>query len=87
MGTRKEKDKTMQVLQDLVKKYHVTRSGSKRAIAQRLQKYSAHVMLLAELKFVEDFLRLPPSTRFKGSRYYTRKNGSLYCAGGICPED
>ena len=67
-------------LQKLVAKYHVTKSGSAKAVAQRLYTFKAHVMTLAEVALLEDFLRLPSSKRFKGLRWYTRKNGSLYPA-------
>ena len=69
---------SMGELQKLVVKYHTTKSGSARVLAERLLRTSSHVMLLSELAALEGFLRLPPSKRFKGQRWYTRKNGSLY---------
>ena len=68
----------------LIKKHKITKSGSKKEIATRLWKLRQHVMTLAELKLIEDFLKMPPSKRYKGSRYYTRKNGNLYCASKNC---
>jgi hypothetical protein len=67
-------------LQKLVAKYHVTKSGSARAVAQRLYTFRSHVMTLSEIAMLENFLRLPPSKRFKGLRWHTRKNGRLYPA-------
>ena len=70
----------------LVKKYRVTKSGSKKEVATRLWKLRQHVMTIAELKLVEDYLhsvkKMPLKKRYKGPRYYTRKNGNsnLYCA-------
>jgi len=64
----------MDTLQKLVKKYNVTKSGSKKEIALRLWKL---VMSIADLKIIEDFLKLPPAKRYKGTRYGIRKNGTL----------
>jgi len=80
-------DISMPVLQKLVKKYNVTKSGSKKEVAMRLRQVRPHMMTLSELNKVDEFLKLPPRKRYKGSRYYTRKDGRLYCAKGICPED
>ena len=79
-ATRKAKKVSMADLQKLVAKYHATKSGSAKAVAMRLYKFSSHVMTLSEVAMLEDFLRLPPSKRFKGLRWHTRKNGSLYPA-------
>jgi len=78
-----QKNKNVRMI-DLAKKYEITKSGSKKEIATRLWKHRQHVMTLAELKHIEDFLKMPPSKRYKGSRYYTRKNGNLYCATKKC---
>ena len=72
--TRKVKELSMETLQKLVKKYNVTKSGSKKEIALRLWKLEKHVMTLADLKIIEDFLNLGPGKRYKGTRYGTRKN-------------
>lgn len=85
--TQKVKKLSMKDLQKLLEKYNITKSGSKKEVALRLWKIRSHIMSLSDLKLIEDFLELPPSKRYKGSRYYTRKNGRLYCARGICPED
>jgi len=55
----------MGTLQKLVKKYHLTKSGSKKAISLRLWKLRSHVMLIGELKIIEDFLNIPESKRYK----------------------
>lgn len=73
-------------LQKLVKKYQVTRSGSKTAVALRLWKLHKHTMTLKHLKLIEDFLGVQPAKRYKGPRYYVQKNGTLKCATGNCPE-
>lgn len=65
---------TMEELQCMVKKYCVTRSGSRPNVAQRLLKLRGHVMTLTDLKKVEDFLGLPPSKRYHGPRYREVKN-------------
>jgi hypothetical protein len=57
---------SMTELQKMVKKYHVTKSGSKTQVAQRLRQIVPHVMTLRDLKKVEDFLKLPESKRYKG---------------------
>lgn len=85
--TKKAKDISMTYLQKLVKKHHITKSGSKKEVAMKLLKGRPHMMTLSDLTLIEDYLKIPPSKRYKGSRYYTRKNGRLYCASGICPED
>ena len=61
-------DLSMTELQKMVKKYHVTKSGTKTEIAQRLRQIVPHVMTLRDLKKVEDFLKLPESKRYKGFR-------------------
>jgi hypothetical protein len=85
--TRKVKEISMATLQKLVKKYSVTKSGSKQQIALRLWKLSRHVMTLGDLKLIEDFLKLAPAKRYKGTRYGVRKNGTLYCISGDCDEE
>jgi len=87
-NTRKIKELSTDTLQKLVKKYQVAKSGSKKEIALRLWKLNKHVMTLGDLKIIEDFLKLAPAKRYKGTRYGTRKNGNLYCISGNCePED
>jgi len=85
--TRKIKDVSMDTLQNLVKKYQVTKSGSKKQIALRLWKLEKHIMSLRDLKIIEDFLNLAPGKRYKGTRYGRRKNGKLYCVSGKCEEE
>jgi len=85
--TRKVKNLSAETLQKLVKKHQVTKSGSKKEIALRLWKLRRHVMSLGDLKIIEDFLKLTPAKRYKGTRYGTRKNGSLYCVSGDCEEE
>ena len=84
MGATRKNSATLSMteLQKLVKKHNITSSGSKKEVALRLWKIRAHVMPLKDLKIIEDFLKLPPGKRYKGSRYYTRKNGRLYSASG-----
>lgn len=67
---------SMTNLQKLVSKHRVTRSGSKKEVAERLWKLHHHTMSLKELKKIEDFLQLPPSKRYKGPRFYVRDNGN-----------
>jgi len=74
--TRKNSKPSMSTLQKFVKKYHVTRSGSKKTIATRLWKLERHVMTLKNLKYIENFLALPPSKRYKGPRFYLRNDGN-----------
>ena len=85
--TRKVKELSADTLQKLVKKYRVTKSGSKKEIALRLWKLEKHVMSLADLKIIEDFLKLTPTKRYKGTRYGVRKNNTLYCISGHCEEE
>lgn len=69
---------TMTELQHMVKKYVVTRSGSRQEVAQRLISLRGHLMTLSDLKKLEDFLKLPPSKRYQGPRYRpVKKNGQL----------
>ena len=75
--TRKVKKLSTETLQKLTQKYQVTKSGSKKDLALRLWKLSRHVMTLGDLKIVEDFLKLAPAKRYKGTRYGVRKNGNL----------
>ena len=82
--TRKVKKLSTETLQKLTQKYQVTKSGSKKDLALRLWKLSRHVMTLGDLKIVEDFLKLAPAKRYKGTRYGVRKNGNLYCISGKC---
>jgi len=85
--TRKVKGLSMDTLQKLATKYTITKSGSKKQLALRLWKLERHVMTLGDLKIIEDFLNLPPAKRYKGTRYGTRKNGTLYCVSGKCEEE
>ena len=71
----KTRKASMKTLQRLVSKYKVTRSGSKKTVAERLWKLEKHVMTLKNLKRVENYLGLPPAKRFKGQRFYLRNNG------------
>lgn len=68
-------DLSMNELQRMVKKYSVTKSGSRLEVARRLRQIVPHIMTLTDLKKVEDFLRLPPSQRFKGERFYVQHKG------------
>ena len=80
--TRKARpDISMDVLQKLVKKYNVTRSGSKKEVAMRLRQGRPHMMLLSELNMIEDYLKLPPKKRYSGSRYRRQKDGKLAYVG------
>ena len=74
--TTRKKNMSMTNLQKLVSKHRVTRSGSKKEVAERLWKLHHHTMSLNELKKIEDFLQLPPSKRYKGQRFYVRDNGN-----------
>jgi hypothetical protein len=65
---------TMTELQRMVKKYGVTRSGSRPEVARRLISVVGHMMTLSDLKRVEDFLGVPPSKRYSGPRYRDVKN-------------
>ena len=85
--TRKVKALSIDFLQNLTKKYGVTKSGSKKQVALRLWKLEKHVMSLKDLKLIEDYLNLGPSKRYKGTRYGERKNGTLYCVSGKCDEE
>jgi hypothetical protein len=66
--TRKVKEISADKLQKLVKKYAVTKSGSKKDIALRLWKLRRHVMYAEDLKVIEDFLKVPLANRYKGTR-------------------
>jgi hypothetical protein len=79
--TKKVKEISAGNLQKLTKQYAVTKSGSKKQIALRLWKLRMHVMTREHLKTIEDFLQLAAAKRYKGPRYGTRKNGSLYQTG------
>ena len=74
--TTRKINMSMTNLQKLVSKHRVTRSGSKKEVAERLWKLHHHTMSLTELKKIEDFLQLPPSKRYKGPRFYVRDNGN-----------
>ena len=74
--TTRKINMSMTNLQKLVSKHRVTRSGSKKEVAERLWKLHHHTMSLKELKKIEDFLQLPPSKRYKGPRLYVRDNGN-----------
>ena len=58
------KTRKLSALQKLVKKYAVTKSGSKKEVALRLWKLRMHVMSVKDLKTVEDFLKLEPAKRY-----------------------
>ena len=64
----------MTEIQRMVKKYGVTRSGSRSEVAWRLRTVVGHMMTLSDLKKVEDFLKLPPSKRYHGARFRNVKN-------------
>ena len=85
--TRKVKALSIDFLQNLTKKYGVTKSGSKKQVALRLWKLEKHVMSISDLKAIEDFLNLGPSKRYKGTRYGVKKSGSLYCVSGMCEKE
>ena len=70
-------DLSMNEIQRMVKKYGVTKSGSRLEVARRLRQVVPHTMTLSDLKKVEDFLRLPPSQRYKGERFYVQHKGRL----------
>jgi hypothetical protein len=59
---------SMKELQQLLEKYHLTRSGSKKEVALRLWDHRSKIMLKNELKRIEDYLDLPSSKRYKGPR-------------------
>ncbi len=75
--TRKAPKLSMPTLQKLVAKHHVTRSGSMKQVAARLVDIRGHVMPKQELDMLEDFLKLPPSKRYKGTRWTRNKKGVL----------
>jgi hypothetical protein len=85
--TRKSKQLSLDTLQKLTNKYGVTKSGSKKQVALRLWKLEKHVMSQGDLKIIEDFLNLAAGKRYKGTKYGTRKNGSLYCVSGNCEKE
>ena len=64
----------MSEIQRMVKKDGVTRSGSRPQVARRLLAVVGHMMTISDLKKVEDFLRIPPSKRYRGPRYRDVKN-------------
>ena len=64
----------MSEIQRMVKKYGVTRSGSRPQVARRLLAVVGHMMTISDLKKVEDFLHIPPSKRYRGPRYRDVKN-------------
>jgi hypothetical protein len=59
---------TMKELQDLVQKLNLTRSGSKKQVAQRI--YSLRSLYLSEKdrKMLEEFLHIPESKKEKRPR-------------------
>lgn len=61
----------------MVKKYQVTKSGSNNEVAVRLWKLHKHTMTLKNLKRIEDYLKIAPAKRYKGQRYYVKKDGNL----------
>lgn len=64
----------LEFFQKLTGKYRVTKSGSRKQLALRLWKLRQHIMTLAELKTIEDYLKMPPSKRFNGQRFGYNKN-------------
>ena len=86
-NTRKHKNVSMGTLQTFVKKYGITKSGSKKEIASRLWKLEKHIMSRGDLKIIEDYLNIMPAKRYKGTKYGTRKNGTLYCVSGKCEQE
>jgi hypothetical protein len=54
---------TMNELQDLVKKYNLTRSGSKTEIAKRIYSLRSLYLSTKERKMLEDFLHIPDSKK------------------------
>ena len=87
MANQTRKALSAATLQQLTKKYSVTKSGSKKEIALRLWKLERHVMSAGDLKMIEDFLQLAPAKRYKGTRYGVRKSGTLYCIKGPCEQE
>ena len=53
----------MNELQDLVKKYNLTRSGSKIEIAKRIYSLRSLYLSTKERKMLEDFLHIPDSKK------------------------
>ncbi len=53
----------MNELQDLVKKYNLTRSGSKTEIAKRIYSLRSLYLSTKERKMLEDFLHIPDSKK------------------------
>jgi hypothetical protein len=87
MQTRKKgREISMNDIQAFAKKYVVTKSGSKGAVALRVWKLRRHMMSSSDLKKVEDFLHVPLADRYKGPRYGVKKDGMLYCIRGPCPD-
>jgi hypothetical protein len=54
---------TMSELQDLVKKYNLTRSGSKTEVAQRIYSLRSLYLSTKDRKMLEDFLHIPDSKK------------------------
>jgi hypothetical protein len=54
---------TMNELQDLVKKYNLTRSGSKTQVAKRIYSLRSLYLSQKERKMLEDFLHIPISKK------------------------
>jgi len=50
---------TMNELQELLKKYNLTRSGSKTQVAKRIYSLRSLYLLKTERKMLEDFLHIP----------------------------
>ncbi len=53
----------MSELQDLVKKYNLTRSGSKTEVAQRIYSLRSLYLSTKDRKMLEDFLHIPDSKK------------------------
>ena len=66
--TRKVKELSNDTLQKLTGKYCVTKSGSKKQVALRLWELRRHIMTTGHLKSIEDFLKVAPAKRYKGTR-------------------
>lgn len=53
----------MTELQDLVKKYNLTRSGSKTEVAKRIYSLRSLYLSTKDRKMLEDFLHIPDSKK------------------------
>ena len=73
--TQKNKSISQEVLEKLVKKYTLTKGGSKKDLALRLWKLRHHMMTRKELDMIEDFLKIAPAKRYKGTQYKIKGRG------------